>query len=66
MSEDKIYRKFMLPFYQAEKQKADQERLRAEQEKERSEQLEKQLYLEKQRAERLEEKLRSLGISIEE
>jgi len=62
MSGDVVYTKFALPFYQAEKQ-------RAEQEKQRAEQLEKQLDLEKQRAEqeaqraeRLVAQLRAAGI----
>ncbi len=80
MSGDKVYRHFALPFYQAEKLRAEQEKLRADQEKLKAEQLEKQLYLEKQcteqekqraeqekqRAERLAEKLKSLGISVDE
>ncbi|MCP4349138.1 MAG: Uma2 family endonuclease, partial [Desulfobacterales bacterium] len=58
MSGDAVYGRFALPFYQAEKrraereeQRAEQEKQRAEQEKQRAEQLEKQLYLETQRAE---------------
>ncbi|MCP4108273.1 MAG: Uma2 family endonuclease, partial [Desulfobacteraceae bacterium] len=65
MSGDAVYSKFALPFYQAEKQRAEreeqraereeqraeQEKQRAEQEKQRAEQLEKQLHLETQRAE---------------
>ncbi|MCP4348813.1 MAG: Uma2 family endonuclease [Desulfobacterales bacterium] len=73
MSGDNVYRKFVLPFYQAEKQKAEQEKLRAEQlekqlylEKQRAEQEKQRAEQEKQRAERLAEKLKSLGISVDE
>ncbi len=51
MTEDELYRSFVLPFYQAEKQRAES--------------LEKKLSIEKQRADRLEAKLRELGISVE-
>ena len=66
IADDPVYRDFIYLSYQAEKQ-------RAEQEKQRAEQVEAQLILEqqraeqeRQRAERLAEKLRSLGISLEE
>jgi len=79
LAEDEIYCKYVLPFYQdvrkkaehaekqiiLEKQRAEQEKQRAEQEKQRAEHAEKQMILERQRAERLAEKLRSLGISAE-
>ncbi len=73
MSGDNVYRKFALPFYQAEKQRAEQlekqlhlEKQRAEQEKQRAEQEKQRAEQEKQRAERLAEKLKSLGISADE
>lgn len=51
MSDDPVYSKFVLPYYQNEKQFAEL--------------FKKQLYIEKQRADRLAAKLRALGISEE-
>ncbi len=65
MAEDKLYQRFILPFYQAEKQRAESEYLRAEAEKLRAESAEKQFQQEKERADRLAAKLRELGISSE-
>jgi Uma2 family endonuclease len=54
--DDEVYRDFILPEYQAERQRAEQEHQRAEQEHQRAEQ-------ERQRAERLAARLRALGIA---
>ncbi|MCP4344850.1 MAG: Uma2 family endonuclease, partial [Desulfobacterales bacterium] len=64
MSGDAVYSRFALPFYQAEKQRAEreeqraeQEKQRAEQEKQRAEREEQRAEQEKQRAEQLEKQL---------
>ena len=72
MAGDKLYQRFILPFYQEEKQRAETEYLRAEAERVRADQ-EKQCAeaerlradQEKERADRLAAKLRALGISPE-
>lgn len=51
MAEDPIYQKFVLPFYQEERKRAEREKMRAEQEK--------------ARADRLAAKLKALGFSEE-
>jgi len=56
LSEDTVYQKYVIPFYQEEKQ-------RAEQEKQRADKFEQQLLLERKHAELLAAKLKSLGIS---
>jgi len=58
MAEDSVYQDFVLPQYQAEKQRAEQEYNRAEQEYNRAEH-------EYARAERLAARLRALGIDDE-
>ena len=62
MSEDEVYRDFVMPYYQAEKEKAKMEFKRAEQEKQRAEQAEQRAEREKQKVKYLFEKLKSLGI----
>ena len=58
MSEDPLYRHFVLPELRAARMRAEQERGRAEQERSRADQ-------ERERAERLAAKLRALGIDDE-
>ncbi len=57
MSKDEVYKDFILPFYQAEKQKAEQERQRADSAEQRANSAE-------QRADALSAKLKSLGIEF--
>ena len=64
MSKDKIYKNFILPFYQAEKQKAEQAREKAEQERQRADVAEQKAEQERQRANALSAKLKSLGIEF--
>ncbi len=63
LSDDTVYQKYVIPFYQEEKQRAEQEKQRAEQEKLRADKLEQQLLLERKQAEFMAAKLKSLGIS---
>ena len=58
MSEDPLYRHFVLPELRAARVRAEQERQRAEQERQQAEQA-------RARAERLAAKLRALGIDDE-
>ena len=64
MSNDVIYENFILPFYQAEKQKAGQEREKADQERQRADVAEQKAEQERQRANALSAKLKSLGIEF--
>ncbi|QTA80895.1 Putative restriction endonuclease, DUF820 [Desulfonema limicola] len=66
MAQDIVYQHFVLPFYNMEKQRAEQEKLKAEQEKRRAEQEKLKAQQERERADRLAEKLRSLGVSPED
>ncbi len=58
LAKDDVYQGYVLPEYQAERQRAEQERLRADKEQYEKEQ-------ERQRAERYAAKLTALGISLE-
>ena len=63
MSEDEVYRDFVMPSYQAEKQKVKIEFKRAEQEKQKAEQAEQRAEQEKQKVKYLFAKLKSLGVN---
>ena len=64
MSKDEVYKDFILPFYQAEKQKAEQERQRADGAEQRVEQERQRANSAEQRADALSAKLKSLGIEF--
>ncbi len=61
MSDNKVYSDFVMPFYQAEKEKAKIEFKRAEQADQRAEQADQRAEQEKQRAEYLSAKLKELS-----
>jgi len=64
MSKDEVYKNFILPFYQAEKQKVEQEREKAKQERQRADGAEQKAEQERQKANALSAKLKSLGIEF--
>jgi len=65
LTEDDVYKGYILPFYQDAKQRAEQEKQKAEQEKLRADKLEQELISDRRRLMNLEKKLRELGISPE-
>lgn len=64
--DDPVYQRFILPEYQAERQRAEQERQRAEQERQRAEQAETAFLAEQQRSAQLAARLHALGITLDE
>lgn len=71
--DDEVYRGFILPEYQAQRQRAqqadqraEQERQRAEQERRRAEEKQQLLDQERQRNERLAARLRALGLTTDD
>jgi len=61
--DDEVYRGFILPEYQAQRQRAEQADQRAEQERQRAEEKQQLLDQERQRNERLAARLRALGLA---
>lgn len=64
--DDEVYRGFILPEYQVQRQRAEQERQRAEQDRQRAEEKQQLFEQERQRNERLAARLLALGLTTDD